>query len=542
MSSSQTDNEDMLQDSAQTLRAVWEFAADAMALSDPNGVLTAANPSYFELYGYSAEEVVGQSFAIIFPEDQRELALQQYKETFANPDTPPAVESTIRRKDGSTCIVEVKYTFLMEDGRRKAMLSLIRDITQRKQDQALLDAERLRIAAIIEATTEGIFGMDKNGKCTFINPAALALLGYSASECFGRNMHELIHYKHPDGSPYPVEQCPIYRVLYDGIPRRLVEETLWRKDGTPLPAFYTCAPKHEGDKVVGGVVTIVDISERRKAEEERAELLAREQEARALAEQAIRVQHELLLVVSHDLRSPTTVIKAISQLLQRRIERGNTLDPEQLTGDLVKITQAADRIDSFIQDLSDSSQLQQWQPLTITPEPVDLVALVQRVAASHQQRTHQHKLVVEAQSSEVIGYWDPARLEQVFDNLISNAVKYSPQGGLIRIDVGIEESTTSEATGNTPGGETGSERAVVTVQDQGMGIPSQDLPYVFEWYRRGENVRDIIDGTGVGLAGARHIVEQHGGQIKVESQEGIGSTFTLVLPLHSSINTTGQEV
>ena len=143
--------------------------------------------------------------------------------------------------------------------------------------------------------------MDKEGKCTFINPAALSvawLLGLKVS--WPKYATKLIHYKHPDDSSYPVEQCPIYRVLQDGIPRRLVEETLWRKDGTALPALYTCAPKLEGDKVVGGVATIVDITERKKADEERAELLAREQEARAVAERAIRVPHELLLVVSHD--------------------------------------------------------------------------------------------------------------------------------------------------------------------------------------------------------------------------------------------------
>ena len=173
--------------------------------------------------------------------------------------------------------------------------------------------------------------------------------------------------------------------------------------------------------------------------------------------------------------------------------------PKQLTADLLKITQAADPWENFIRDLSDSSQLQPGGTLSITPQRVDLVAVVWRVAASHQQRTDRHQISVDAQSPEVIGHWDPARLEQVFDNLIANAVKYSPQGGLIRIDVGIEEGAAADATGNTSGGTDYSGQAVVTVQDQGMGIPVSHLPYVFEWYRRGENVRDIIDGTGVGL-------------------------------------------
>ncbi|HVF98512.1 MAG TPA: PAS domain S-box protein, partial [Chloroflexia bacterium] len=169
------------QESAQPLLAIWEFAADAMVLSDPEGTVIAANPAYCRLYGYSQEEIVGQSFAVIFPEELRVWAMQGYKETFAQEDdlrTP--VESEIQRKDGSKGVVEVRYTFIMEDGRRTAMLSQIRDVTENKLAQAHLEGERARVATILEATTEGIYGMDREGRCTFINSAALSFLGYTA--------------------------------------------------------------------------------------------------------------------------------------------------------------------------------------------------------------------------------------------------------------------------------------------------------------------------------------------------------------------------
>ena len=122
------------------------------------------------------------------------------------------------------------------------MLSQIRDVTENRSAHALLEAKLTRFAAIMDATTEGIYGMDKAGNCTFINSAALELLGYTEDECLGRNMHALTHYKHPDGSPYPDTECPIYGVLRDGGSIRLADETFWRKGGVPLPVLYSCSP------------------------------------------------------------------------------------------------------------------------------------------------------------------------------------------------------------------------------------------------------------------------------------------------------------
>jgi signal transduction histidine kinase len=118
----------------------------------------------------------------------------------------------------------------------------------------------------------------------------------------------------------------------------------------------------------------------------------------------------------------------------------------------------------------------------------------------------------------VVGEWDRMRLERVLDNLLSNAVKYSPQGGPIAIRVGREDDA-------------GGAWAVVSVRDDGIGVPAEDLPWIFERYRRAGNVAGRVAGTGIGLAGARQIVEQHGGTIGVESDEGQGTTVTVRLPL-----------
>src|SRR5205085_140437 len=126
-----------------------------------------------------------------------------------------------------------------------------------------------------------------------------------------------------------------------------------------------------------------------------------------------------------------------------------------------------------------------------------------------------HSIHVEATVSALVGLWDGARLERVLLNLFANAVKYSPDGGAISLTVSREDHW-----------------AVVTVRDQGLGIPAADLPHIFERFHRAGNV-GRISGTGIGLAEARQIVEQHGGTVTVASQEGCGTTFTLRLPLPS---------
>jgi signal transduction histidine kinase len=134
-----------------------------------------------------------------------------------------------------------------------------------------------------------------------------------------------------------------------------------------------------------------------------------------------------------------------------------------------------------------------------------------------QQATDSHILTFRSQVPELTGMWDAGRLERVLANLISNALKYSPNGG--EIDVTVEQVD-----------EEGRRWAVVKVKDSGIGIPAADLPHIFERFHRGANVSGRIPGTGIGLAAAQEIVEQHGGSISVQSREGDGSTFTVRLP------------
>ncbi len=184
---------------------------------------------------------------------------------------------------------------------------------------------------------------------------------------------------------------------------------------------------------------------------------------------------------------------------------------------LEAIDTAASRMTSMIDDLLDIARIPLGRPLDLTQETVDLVGLARRVIATHAGRGT-HRFHFSATESELVGEWDALRLERVIENLFSNACKYSPAGSAISVATMREED---------PDGTW----AVLTIADRGIGIPTADLPRITERFYRAVNAMEVADGTGIGLAGAKQIVEQHGGTIGITSTEGDGTTVTVQLPI-----------
>jgi signal transduction histidine kinase len=303
----------------------------------------------------------------------------------------------------------------------------------------------------------------------------------------------------------------------------LAEGRLWNAERGEYRYYIArAAPVLNNDgSVREWIGTIHDVHERRLVEQERDSLLRSEQEARVEAESAVRTRDELLAIVSHDLKNPLAAIKGNSQLLWRRVARMDVDDAEKLTMLLNRIDEAASRMNLLISDLMDFGRLQAGQSLTLQRRPVDLVTLANNVARELQNTTDSHVIRVDAGVASLAGMWDGPRIEQVLSNLLANAIKYSPQGGPITVRVYRREDG----------------RAALSVSDQGLGIPPQDLPHIFEWFRRAKNTSGRISGAGIGLASARYIAHQHGGDIEVESVPGEGSTFTLVLPVEPPAST-----
>jgi signal transduction histidine kinase/FixJ family two-component response regulator len=234
------------------------------------------------------------------------------------------------------------------------------------------------------------------------------------------------------------------------------------------------------------------------------------------AQDALRGRDELLSMVSHDLKNPVGTVKGYAQLLRRLIKRDGSVSSEQVMDGLTKIDETSTKMTILINELLEYGRLQSGQPLTLDYQPTNLVSLTQQVITEQQRTTTRHQLIFETTVQELLGNWDAFHLERVMINLLSNAIKYSPDGGDIAVTVTQPDDTTAQ----------------VIVRDQGIGIPEADLPHIFEQFQRAGNTRSKIKGTGIGLASARQVVEQHNGTITVESQEGAGSVFTVLLPLN----------
>lgn len=231
------------------------------------------------------------------------------------------------------------------------------------------------------------------------------------------------------------------------------------------------------------------------------------------AQDAIKIRDQFLSIAAHELKTPLTALSAQAQLVQRRLSRGEQT-PERLVRSIDTIVRQTERLDVMVRALLDVGRIERGQ-FALERQPLDLAALVERVVEEAQPDMERHSLTYEAGTSPLLVDGDAMRLEQVVQNLLSNAVKYSPAGGAIRVGLAQRDGC-----------------AVITVADQGVGIPADAIPQLFQRFYRAANVTaHHISGMGIGLYVVREIVTLHGGNVDVTSSEGEGSVFTVSLPL-----------
>lgn len=270
--------------------------------------------------------------------------------------------------------------------------------------------------------------------------------------------------------------------------------------------------KYEGDFTEEDEAILVQLAQLASVSIENAYLYQQSQDG-------LQAREQLLSMVSHDLKNPLGAIKGYIQLLLRGLTNGKVPSPERTQFTLERMHATVIRMTNMINELLDLTRLQAGKAIDLSLRPIDLIALIKQVIAEQQQTTQKHAIHLRATLGHLTGIFDEERLERVFSNLLSNAIKYSPDAQ--EINVSIEREAESEES-----------VAVIAVRDYGIGIPQQEIPYIFEQFRRAFNVVGDIKGTGIGLASAYEITKLHGGTITVESVEGEGSTFIVRLPLH----------
>ncbi|MDP9311564.1 MAG: ATP-binding protein [Chloroflexota bacterium] len=380
------------------------------------------------------------------------------------------------------------------------------EINERRRAEDALRYQLDLNRAITNNTAEALFMLDAEGRTTFMNPAAEQMFGWRQAELLGKVLHDHIHHRHPDGRTFPKAECPLGEVFRSGEALRNHEDLFVHRDGTYIPVYCSNVPIHVDGKVTGAVVSVNDITQRKRAEEER-ERLYRE------AQEAIQARDEFLSIASHELKTPLTALQLQLQMLLRSASKngGAKLTPERLLQKLHLADQQTDRLAGLINDLLDVARIRTGR-IEIRLEEVDLTEVVRDVLARFEEQITQAGCSVWLRAeAPLLAHWDRSRLEQVFTNLLSNAIKYGP-GKPIEIWVNGDATT-----------------AELTVQDHGIGIAPEHLERIFVRFERAVSANHY-GGLGLGLYIVRQIVEALGGTIRVTSELGHGSTFTVALP------------
>lgn len=357
-----------------------------------------------------------------------------------------------------------------------------------RRAQLAVRREKERVDLLLASTAEAIYGVDAEGRCTFCNPASLRLLGYGHErELLGKQIHPMIHHSHADGSPYPAAECPMLQVLRSNVLVHGEDELLWRADGTRFPAEYWSHPIRQGDATIGALVTFLDISERRRAEEER--------------ERASRELDAFVYTVSHDLRSPLAAVIGFAEFLQGHEEA--QLD-ENARVALAEMQKQGERMSDMMEDLL---ALARVGKLPRPAEGVDAGAVVQEVLSDLAGEIAAAGLAIRTGALPAVRV-PRTFLSEIFSNLIGNAARYAgPAGGPIEV-----------------GGTRVKRKVRFFVRDHGPGIPPHERDRIFEVFFRG-STGERISGTGIGLATVRKIAQFYGGDARVEETPGGGATF-----------------
>lgn len=542
----------------------------AIVAEDLEGLVLAWNEGARRIYGYTADEMVGKQNARILhaPEDIASGRVDAILTTTLETGKLDGEFERVR-KDGRRFPAQLAITLRRDAaGRPIGYVSISKDITQQKLEEAraqLLireqaaraeaEAAQRRFAFLAEASRVVSSSLDRASSLQGLAHLAVPTLGDVCAidllEDDGQVCRAAIAHADPLEGPADREagqladtaaSAELLGVLRTGRPALDPDAA----EGGVAPAGVPAGVTANGASPAGagspgsrlivpllargrvlGAISLRAGSGRRYHEGDLslAEDLARRvamavDNARLYheAQQALRIRDDFVTAASHDLKTPLTVIKGQTSLLQRRARLVDTPDGKRIVDGLAVIELTTTKMARIIDEMLDLALRQMGRPLELDLETIDLLALAREVIGALSDPEQRHRARLETVEPALVGRWDPARLERVLSNLLSNAFKYSPDGTDVVVTATREEDLAVDW-------------AVLRVSDHGVGIPADELPRVFEWFRRGSNVVGKVPGTGVGLAGARQIVEQHGGTIGMVSEEGVGTTVTVRLPL-----------
>lgn len=499
------------------------LAHDAILVRDPINRVLSWNRGAEALYGWSEQEALGRVSHLLlgtrFPISRAALdALLEREGQWEG-------ELLHTRRDGSVVTVESRQVLLRDErGVATAVLEINRDITRRRkleQAQTAVQSETLaqrtflqQLLDVLPSSIYVVHGID--ARLVLANHAAARIWG--AEWTPGQPMRVFLEEHHiqivdPQGRAIPPEAWATMRALLSGETVLQYQETIRQPGGASMPILVNAAPLTSPHWRSLGVSEEPGITALRNGE---PLALVIHQDVRLLKEVEY-AKDEFIGIAAHELRQPLTVLKATLGTLVLQTARGHGPALASWQQELLQdLEQATDRLNTLTEDLLDVSRLQAGQ-LVLQRASTNLVSLVQRQVARFQKTTTRHQFAFHSDHPTLEATIDPHRMEQVLSNLLTNAIKYSPQGGSIVVTVRKDDV----------------DQAVeIRVQDGGIGIPAHQQARIFGRFMRADNAQAAgISGTGLGLYLCRALVEQHAGRLWFVSEEGVGTTFFVSIPL-----------
>ncbi len=497
------------------LAAIVESSNDIIASKTLDGVITSWNRGAEAILGYTAGEIVGNHVSMLVPPEHIE-DVDAILSRIRRGEKVDHYQTKRRRKDGTVIDVSLTVSPIRnEEGEIIGASKVGRDISSQLKSAELNDW----LAAIVESSDDIIASKDLEGVITSWNRGAERILGYTAAEVVGNHISMLVPPEHIE------DVDAILSRIRRGEKVDHYQTKRRRKDGTVIDVSLTVSPiRNERGEIIGASKVGRDITAEKRALEERERLLEAAQSARADAEAANRLKDEFLATLSHELRTPLNAILGWARILGT-----GPVDPEDLREGLEVIDRNARMQTQIVEDLLDISRVISGN-LRLDVQRVNLLDVINAAIATAtpaaEAKGVRVKKVLDPLAGQVSG--DPARLQQVIWNLLTNAVKFTPKGGHVKV---LLERVNSHVE--------------LSISDTGIGIKPEFLPHVFERFRQEDSsTTRRHGGLGLGLAIVKQLTESHGGAVRAKSPgEGQGATFVVSLPIsvvHEDTSSPGK--
>ena len=428
-------------------------------------------------------------------------------------DDKTSIDNSFAAGADDYALKPIHYNLLLK--RLQTILTKNRYMKELKIEQES-DAHQAKI--LIDSTADGIFGLDRDGKCTWANESCLHMIGYNdVTELVGQNMHELIHHSHSDDSPYIALECHICETINQGISVHISDEVWWKRDGTKLPVEYRSNPIYRDNSIAGAVVTFVDITERLKLVD-----LQKQQEKQAMLTHASRLATlgEMATGIAHEMNQPLAGIAYTNAFLKKASEL-NKLSDEDFADSLNDIDDCIKRMSRIINHIRTFARQD-----GICTELCDIHETIggALMLLGEQLRIHQITVIEDYDRSLPTIECCPSQLEQVWINHITNSRdSLDEKEGKI----GELHKTLTIATQYNQA----EQAADILFTDNGAGMTEEVKNKIFDPFY---TTKEVGKGTGLGLSVSHGIIANHNGKYAVDSRDGEGTTIRITLPIKIS--------